>query len=182
MKQSTKKDSKFEIKYYPSFDDEWWNFEVEKLLPYCYGKGADVGAGTRSPLAEQTRIDVDPKYHPEFATSADKIPVKDNSFDYITSLHLLEHFQKPELAIAEWLRVVKVGGYACLVIPDREFTGTADQRKAPEPGKNPMWHYSEFTYREFMIWLDKHTELSYKLIDHGPAWEGWSFYVILQKK
>ncbi len=52
------------------------------------------------------------------SASAEKLPFKDNSFDFIYSTNVLEHVQNPRLVIEESIRVLKPGGYLQFVIPN----------------------------------------------------------------
>lgn len=99
------------------------------FLKGCSGKLLDVGCadGTTSfkisqisPKLTVTGIDLyretiefaKQKYNQiEFITSnAQKLPFKNNSFDYICAIEILEHLEVPEIALAEIRRVLKPGG------------------------------------------------------------------------
>jgi len=43
--------------------------------------------------------------------------IKDESFDLLISTCLIVHLEKPELALNNWLRVVKKGGELCIYVP-----------------------------------------------------------------
>jgi len=60
---------------------------------------------------EMARVDV-------VADGAD-LPFKDNSYDYVISSHLIEHFFDPIKAIEEWFRVIKPGGYIFIIAPNQ---------------------------------------------------------------
>ena len=47
----------------------------------------------------------------------DDLPFKDNTFDYVFTSHVMEHFFDPIKAIKEHLRVIKKGGYLVYIIP-----------------------------------------------------------------
>jgi SAM-dependent methyltransferase len=46
-----------------------------------------------------------------------KLPFKDNTFDIVTALDVLEHIKDDDIALAEWLRVLKPGGSLLLTVP-----------------------------------------------------------------
>ena len=55
--------------------------------------------------------------------------VPDRAFDFIHSSHCLEHLVNPVQAMQNWLRVLKPGGHAVLMVPDdhtRIFASTED--------------------------------------------------------
>ena len=63
------------------------------------------------------------------------------AYDAVFSSHLLEHIPQENVvkALKEWLRVLKVGGYLCLYLPDETL-----YPKVGEPGANPdhKWNVS----------------------------------------
>jgi len=100
----------------------------------------NLGSGEIDNPTSKTPIDVNPAY----ATKLDyinvdirklrgvhivadvrKLPIRDNSVDYILARHILEHFGHVETqpVLKEWLRVLKPGGKIEVIVPNlvREF-------------------------------------------------------------
>ena len=69
------------------------------------------------------------------AMSAETLDFADESFDYVLCVEVLEHLSKPEVALSEIARVLKIGGRAVLATPDYN---------------RPLWYIAErFTpYKE----------------------------------
>lgn len=82
---------------------------------YCKGKGLDVGYGGDL-LCENCRgwdfEDGDAQYLKS---------IKNREFDFVYSSHTLEHMEKPEIALKNWWRVLKPGGYLIVCIPHRDL-------------------------------------------------------------
>ena len=82
----------------------------------------DVGAGTgmlQDLVADYTGLDISASasayFHKPFVQGdARALPFKDNEFDVVWSVWVLEHIPHPELALREMRRVVKPGGYIYL--------------------------------------------------------------------
>lgn len=53
----------------------------------------------------------------DIVSKDDKIPVKNNSQDFIISSHVIEHIFDPIGALLEWFRVTKRGGYIFSIVP-----------------------------------------------------------------
>ncbi|MEL7499574.1 MAG: class I SAM-dependent methyltransferase [Planctomycetota bacterium] len=49
-----------------------------------------------------------------------RLPFEDNSFDVVTSWHVIEHVEDVKATLAEWYRVVKPGGILVLETPDSQ--------------------------------------------------------------
>ena len=45
----------------------------------------------------------------------------DGRFDFVHSSHTLEHMQDPRIALANWARIVKPGGYLIITVPDEDL-------------------------------------------------------------
>jgi predicted SAM-dependent methyltransferase len=43
--------------------------------------------------------------------------VDDNSFDIVCASHVLEHVHSPEIALQNWSRILRVGGYCYILVP-----------------------------------------------------------------
>jgi len=171
------------IKYYNDEQDPMWQVEVEKLIPWLDGKGADIGCGTRSINPDIIRVDIDEKVSPEVKAAGDKLPFKKEELDFITSVHNFEHYPNQVEVLTEWLRVLKVGGIVAIVHPDVDFT-KKQKLEVNNPGlrENPfLRHYHEHNLKSFIKEIKKWTDLPFKIIDYGVACGNWSFYVILKR-
>lgn len=63
----------------------------------------------------------------DIVADGDILPFADNSWDFVVSSHVCEHFHNPVKAIREWLRVVKPGGYVYMIVPHKERTFDKDK-------------------------------------------------------
>lgn len=54
----------------------------------------------------------------------DELPFEDDSFDFVFSSHVIEHFPDPVRALYEWMRVAR--RYVVMVVPHRDRTFDAD--------------------------------------------------------
>lgn len=171
------------IKYYGEEVDVMWKWEVERLIPWFSGKGVDIGCGERSINRDIIRVDINEKVKPDVVASGDKLPFKDEEYDFICAIHAFEHFQDPKKTLTEWLRVIKKGGIIGIVHPDIFYT----KKQNPEidnPGlrANPYnKHWHEHTADSFVVMLKGWTDLPFRIVDFGIACGEWSFYVILKK-
>jgi SAM-dependent methyltransferase len=91
---------------------------------YLIGEGIDIGAGPDSiaqyyeffPLMKSCRAWDMPDGDAELMES-----VEDNSFDFVHSSHCLEHMRSPHIALDNWIRILKPGGYLVCLIPDEDL-------------------------------------------------------------
>jgi SAM-dependent methyltransferase len=82
---------------------------------YCAGRGLDVGFGGDL-LAENCR-----GYDFEHGNAQRLRNIRDEQFDFVYSSHTLEHMEDPAVALKNWWRVLKKGGYLILYIPHRDL-------------------------------------------------------------
>lgn len=98
------------------------------VLPYCNGKGCDVGFG--GDKIKKTDCDGIDFEQPYTYTGKDKvdipcdvihneIPVPDNTYDYVYTSHLIEDFVDTKDALRKFIRILKNGGNLILVFPDQ---------------------------------------------------------------
>ena len=105
-------------------------------LPYCIGAGLDVGCGPWKAYA--TCIGIDGQAYPNSAGPSlvmdctDLSLFADAKFNFIFSSHFLEHVKDTAAMLAEWWRLIKVGGHLVLYLPHKSFYPNVGQ-----PGANP---------------------------------------------
>jgi putative FmdB family regulatory protein len=91
---------------------------------YFKGNGIDIGAGSDGlsnykhffPLITSIR-DWDVKDGDAMLMQG----VGDCEYDFINSSHCLEHLKDPYISLKNWLRILKVGGYMLITIPDADL-------------------------------------------------------------
>ncbi len=82
---------------------------------YCSGDGLDIGYGSDPITSDCSGWD---RQHGD-AQYLDGI--EDESFDYVYSSHCLEHMNDVRIALKNWFRVVRRGGYLLLAVPHRDL-------------------------------------------------------------
>src|SRR3990167_3043782 len=110
---------------------------------FCFGNGVDVGSGGIDPVvpwAIQVELPSEEftKYNQrplpetvEWKGSGLDLPFKDGTLDFCYSSHLLEDFADWNPALREWWRVLKIGGYLVILIPDKTRWAEALRRGQP---------------------------------------------------
>lgn len=98
----------------------------------------------------------------DIVAPGDDLPFKDETFDFVISSHVVEHFYDPIHAIKEWLRVVKSGGYVYMIVPHKERTFDRDRPRTtlaelidrhehPNPPEvDDHGHYSVWITQDFL--------------------------------
>ena len=96
--------------------------------------GLDIGCGKRKSLPIAIGVDKGRGFaerglkntaflKPDLVWDANTLPFKDETIDWITSSHAIEHFEEPVKVLEEWLRVLKVKGIISLIVPIAEYVG-----------------------------------------------------------
>lgn len=91
---------------------------------YFRGLGIDVGGGRDSLAAYKELFPLIGNvfvYDRPYGDAQELDNVFDNSFDFLYSSHCLEHMKIPARALANWIRVVKQGGYLVISVPDEDL-------------------------------------------------------------
>ncbi len=94
---------------------------MEKQRVLYVGCGWDQQAHPIFKDWDLVRLDVDPSVKPDVVASMTQMrPVATASMDAVYSRHNLEHLEYHEvaLALAEFRRVLKPGGFALIIVPD----------------------------------------------------------------
>jgi SAM-dependent methyltransferase len=98
------------------------------VLPYCIGKGCDIGfGGDKVKKTDCDGIDFPQPYAFAGKDAVDipcdvingDIPVADNTYDYVYTSHLIEDFSDTSDALKKFIRILKNEGTLILVFPDQ---------------------------------------------------------------
>ena len=82
---------------------------------YCQGRGIDIGGG-HDPLNDSIEI-----WDLERGDATFMKGVPDDTYDFVYSSHCLEHISNPFLALLNWCRILKKGGYLIIAVPHRDL-------------------------------------------------------------
>jgi SAM-dependent methyltransferase len=82
---------------------------------YFIGQGIDIGYG--GDLVHPNCRGWDVEHGDAHYIAA----LADHSFDFVYSSHLIEHLEDPALAVRNWWRILKPGGYLILYLPERDL-------------------------------------------------------------
>lgn len=82
---------------------------------YCHGQGLDIGYGG-DPVVKNVR-----GWDFEHGDAQVLPGIDSESYDFVYSSHLLEHLPDCELALKNWWRALKPGGYLLLYLPHRDL-------------------------------------------------------------
>lgn len=115
---------------------------------YMSGIGIELGykgyTNTETLLETSLGIDLDtPNY------DGKHIPVGDNTQDYFYSSHVLEHIEDYKIAIKEWHRVIKPGGYIITVVPHRDLYEKKLELPSQFNGSHLRFYKTSDLVREF---------------------------------
>ena len=104
----------------------------------------NVGCGGRR-IDGYTGVDAIERPSAEIIARADAIPLPDESCDEILAVHLFEHFYRwqCEGVLAEWMRLLKVGGLLALELPNLlkccENVIDGRMKAGKEPDQLTLW-------------------------------------------
>ncbi|HRR48716.1 MAG TPA: methyltransferase domain-containing protein [Bacteroidales bacterium] len=104
---------------------------------YCNGRGIDIGCGNDPllPNIDKWDFSISPD---QDATYMKGIP--DNTYDFVYSSHCLEDLSRPDIAIKNWWRILKNGGYLIIFVPHRDLFEL--RKTLPSAGNvNHRWYF-----------------------------------------
>lgn len=154
-------------------------------LQYCIGSGLEIGGSAHNPFGLNTKnvdftddlstvyklaeIDTCGEVLPvDIVAPGDKLPVEDQSVDFVVNSHVLEHFYDPIGAILEWYRVIRVGGILFMIIP--HMKRTFDRDRPPTTLVATLWRHQHKPFGVLKEADDHHsvwtTETFMELIHH----------------
>jgi SAM-dependent methyltransferase len=136
------------------FNPTWQRHVAAYALAEPYlgaGRVLDLGCGVghsygRLAPRETVGVDVDPgalegQDRETVVADMRSLPFEDASFDSVVAIQSIEHVPDPERALAEAARVLRPGGVAVFVTPNRLTLGRPDEIIDP-------YHYKEFAPAE----------------------------------
>ena len=108
------------------------------VLPYCVGRGIDVGCGHRKTTPNCIGVDLLARGEcgrvgvvagrasaADIRASGDDLPMfADGSLDFVVARHNLEHYVDVVKTLQEWRRVLRPGGHLAVVLPDETNRNT----------------------------------------------------------
>ncbi|HWF18609.1 MAG TPA: class I SAM-dependent methyltransferase [Verrucomicrobiae bacterium] len=83
-------------------------------------KNADVNPGLGTVYKKAELKECGEALPVDIVAPGDELPLPDESYDFVISSHVIEHFFDPIRAIKEWWRVIKPGGYIFIIAPHKE--------------------------------------------------------------
>jgi len=89
---------------------------------YFSGTGIDIGCGNDL-LDDQVFLNITSiQPYDRLHGDANLIEnIQDNTFDFVYSSHCLEHMDNAELALKNWIRICKPGGYIVVAVPHEVY-------------------------------------------------------------
>jgi len=156
---------------------------IIKLFDLDKTNGLDLGCGKRKSLpvaigVDENRGPTSPFgwfSDPDLIADANDLPFKDETIDWITAAHIIEHMEDPIKSINEWLRVLKKDGVLSMIIPIAEKVG-----KIGSDGADST-HKHDYTINDFKSRVIDKVE-GVDIIDYNTYENNWSFNCVLRKK
>jgi len=89
---------------------------------YCQGKGIDIGVGRIDSITGADAIlpTVD-GWDKDDGDATFMSGVVDETYDFVYSSHCIEHIDNPYLAVKNWFRILKSGGFLIIYAPHRDL-------------------------------------------------------------
>jgi ubiquinone/menaquinone biosynthesis C-methylase UbiE len=100
----------------------------------------------------------------------------DNTYDCVHSSHCLEHMVDPVLALENWIRIAKPGGYIVVLVPEEDLYEqgfwpsryNGDHKHTWTIAKNDSWSPVSINVVNFLYQFLNHVEIiKIELIDHN---------------
>jgi len=128
--------------------------------------------GTDKFCGVQSHPDLGVNGYAHMVVDADQpLPFFDCKFAGVMAQHIFEHLHNSEQALREMVRVVEMGGYVCIVMPDMAFM----QRCRTDPT-----HVHEFSSDGFLEFVEQ-LQLPCEIIEHNTFDNAFSFNTVLKR-
>lgn len=104
-------------------------------------KKLEIGSGNR-PQEGFEHLDINPNCpHLEYIAAMDAIPIKDDIFDEVHAIHVIEHqsWRDAKKILSEWIRVTKPGGFVYIATPNLKFIAQKYLEGLNQNGSTKDW-------------------------------------------
>jgi len=159
----------------------------EMVLPYCIGRGCDIGFGGDKVM----KVNCDGIDYPQPYAFAGKdkvdiacdvikgdIPVADNTYDYVYTSHLIEDFADTTDALKKFIRILRPGGNLILVFPDQpQYEMYCKEINLP---MNPYHVHADMGYDYMKRQLDALPGIQYKELFKSNCAIDYNVVMVLQ--
>lgn len=90
---------------------------------YCRGLGIDIGVGRIDTYDGEDALLVEDihTWDKDNGDATFMLGVEDETYDFVYASHILEHISNPTLALKNWWRILRPGGYLILFVPHRDL-------------------------------------------------------------
>lgn len=157
------------------------------VLPYCNGKGCDVGfGGDKIMKINCDGIDFEQPYTYTGKDKVDipcdvinnEIPVPDNTYDYVYTSHLIEDFVDTKDALKKMIRILKSGGNLILVFPDQpKYEVYCREMGVP---MNPYHIHADMGYDYMLARLNELPNISYEVLYSNNCEIDYNVVIVLK--
>lgn len=107
---------------------------------YFNGRGIDIGCG--SDILDKsvwTAIEDIQPYDLQHGDANKCDNLEDETYDFVYSSHCLEHMHDPKIALGNWLRITKSGGYVIFAVPHEIFYEKCNWPSRFNPDHKTSW-------------------------------------------
>ena len=126
---------------------------------YLVGKGIDIGAGDDSLYILNGSVR---SYDKRDGNAQFMAEIADATYDFVYSSHCLEHMPDVQLALRNWVRIIKPGGILYVVVPDFELYEKGmwpsrfnqDHKASFSITRLPVDRATHYTMHDLVMWLD----------------------------
>lgn len=141
---------------------------VHRLKGLMVGRGIDIGCGP-NPVEGAEPWDW-AQGDAQYMTG-----VADDTYDWVFSAHCLEHMKDPHTALQNWWRILKVGGYLIVLVPDEDLYEqhvwpskfNSDHKRTFTCSKYRSWSPVSVNCTDLLRFLPGHRLVSLTLEDNG---------------
>lgn len=92
----------------------------KRVICFLSGNGIDIGCGSDRITQNAVGVDLSPSANLQ-GDARNLYWFRDNVLDFVFSSHCLEDIVETEPTLAEWKRVLRVGGYMVLYLPHKLY-------------------------------------------------------------